>query len=161
MENKETSGLDLAKLIAEASEQMKKWKVGDEITYPLTIEGLEFGKAPNLDRLKPGTPVAIRPCSEAKTFFGIYVGSFSVMAPSFGFNIETKKIRVMEGATNPAIFVPDLGKIVWGYASWWGEIRDEAHMKEITDDTIQNLWYVKAMKAMAEKQSKPEAPAQA
>jgi hypothetical protein len=50
---------------------------------------------------------------------------------------------------NPAIFVPELNDIVYGAASWWGEIEDEDELNDlITDDTIESVWYVKLLKKM-------------
>jgi hypothetical protein len=50
---------------------------------------------------------------------------------------------------NPAIFVFDLKKIVYGAESWWGMVESEDDLRDITDSTIDNVWYVKAMKEMA------------
>jgi len=37
--------------------------------------------------------------------------------------------------------------------SWWDEIRSEEDFKRITDEDIQNVWYVKLMNQMAEKEA--------
>ena len=50
--------------------------------------------------------------------------------------------------SNPAIYVPELRKIVFGCESWWGEIQSPDEIKDITDDDISNVWYVKLVKAM-------------
>lgn len=47
---------------------------------------------------------------------------------------------------NPAIFVPELGKIIFGMESWWGRIKSEEELKDITDGDIENVWYVKMLK---------------
>jgi hypothetical protein len=49
-------------------------------------------------------------------------------------------------------YVPDLDRVVWGYESWWGVIKGPEELKEITDEDIQNVWYVKAMKQMSERE---------
>ena len=49
---------------------------------------------------------------------------------------------------NPAIWVPDLKKIVFGMESWWGVLRSRTISKQITDADIQNVWYVKALQAL-------------
>lgn len=48
--------------------------------------------------------------------------------------------------TNPAIFVPDLNRVVWGMESWWGPIESKEKLHQITDEDISNVWYVKAAK---------------
>ena len=47
---------------------------------------------------------------------------------------------------NPAIYVPELGKVIYGMESWWHAIKDEKELKDITDNDIDNVWYVKALK---------------
>ena len=51
-------------------------------------------------------------------------------------------------ATNPAIYVFDLQRIIFGAESWWSIIENQEELKDITDDDINNQWYVKALKAM-------------
>ncbi len=53
---------------------------------------------------------------------------------------------------NPAIFVFDLKKVIYGYESWWGEIKSEEDFRKITDLDINNLWYVKALKELLKKE---------
>lgn len=96
---------------------------------------------------EPGVFVKVRPCDDeckGKTYFGILLGDLPI-------GIRT---RISEGGVlsvgpngNPAIWVPALGKIIYGCGSWWGPIKDPDDVREITDDTIQNVWYVKALKA--------------
>lgn len=101
------------------------------------------------DSCKPGTMVAVRPCAEEyakKTFLGMYLAS----APTgfIGHQIGEKIVLRMTDYTNPAIYIPELDIIVWGYESWWGEIKSEKELKQITDESIQNIWYVKALKQL-------------
>jgi hypothetical protein len=49
---------------------------------------------------------------------------------------------------NPAIYVPALKRLVFGAGSWWGEIKTEDDLKEITDKDINDVWYVQALKAL-------------
>jgi len=51
-----------------------------------------------------------------------------------------------------AIFVPELGEIIYGYASWWGHINSVDEIKDISDDDIDNVWYVQMLKAMETKE---------
>ena len=57
-------------------------------------------------------------------------------------------------ATNPAIYVFDLQRIIFGAESWWGIIENPEELKDITDDDINNIWYVKALKAMYKEEPK-------
>ncbi len=85
----------------------------------------------------PGTFVSIRPCAEEydnKTFLGVYIGALSV-------NNMTH---------NPCIWVPDLQEYIFGFESWWGEIETPEQLHDISDADIQNVWYVRALKQLAE-----------
>lgn len=100
---------------------------------------------------KPGSWVAIRPCAkecENKTYLGLLLGEIAL---SFGIKFNRKEgiLCVYPCSFNPAIFVFDLGKIVFGAESWWGHIKSPEDMKRITNQDIDNVWYVQAMKAMA------------
>lgn len=103
---------------------------------------------------KPGTMVAIRPCDDeckGKTYLGMYLAD----APTgvVGEQDGDKIVLRMTDYTNPAIYVPALDKIVWGYGSWWGEIESEEKLHQITDADIQNVWYVRALKQLGEAKS--------
>lgn len=101
---------------------------------------------------KQGALVKIRPCGDEykdKTFVGFYIGDVA-LGSSITLTDE-KKIQLNFEAYNPAIFVPKLGKIIYGCASWWGKIESEKDLKDITDSDIENVWYVKALKEMLEK----------
>lgn len=123
------------------------------------LEGIEIDKAHETimaGRYKPGTLVAIRPCGEKyknKTYLGMYLCS----APTgvIGEQRGDKIILKMSDYVNPAIYLPELDEIVWGYESWWGEIKSEEDLKQITDEDIQNIWYVRALKQI-EKFENPE-----
>lgn len=49
---------------------------------------------------------------------------------------------------NPGIFVPELRKIVYGCGSWWREIKSVDELKAITDEDIENTWYVQLLQNM-------------
>lgn len=97
---------------------------------------------------KIGKFVRIRPCAQNKTYLGLYLGELPV-----GFlishNSETKELNV-RFRTNPAIFVFDLNKIVYGMESWWGFIESEDDLKHVSNAEIDNVWYVKALKALSQ-----------
>ena len=50
---------------------------------------------------------------------------------------------------NPAIFVFELNKIIYGIESWWGIIETENDLKDISDQDINNIWYVKALNSLS------------
>jgi hypothetical protein len=97
-----------------------------------------------------GKFVKIRPCSEEygnKTFLGLYLGELPVGIHA-SHNSETKELNLSYD-NNPAIFIFDLKKIIFGCASWWEIIETEEDLKGITDIDINNVWYVKALKALS------------
>lgn len=93
--------------------------------------------------------VKIRPCGdEDKHYFGIMLGD---IAQSLGCDIDdkTETLKIGFSFYNPAIFVPELKKVVYGCESWWSVIGSEEELKElITDETIGNVWYVKILKEL-------------
>jgi hypothetical protein len=114
-----------------------------------------------------GDWVSIRVCddNEEKTRLGVYLGeiaqgiSASLLPmdyPTTG-SVQTDDVNAPhtlvlgQAYHNPAIFVPSLGRIVFGNASWWGKIESPDHLKQITDEVIDNVWYVQALKALSEK----------
>jgi len=135
--------------------------------FPITVESIKvINKAYEPSNFMAGAEVgdfvSIRPCAEEyenKTFLGIYIGEISVGTAHF---FEASDDEYLKGVlelmhnTNPAIFVPNLNKVIFGCESWWGVIKDESHLKQITDEDIENVWYVKALKAIAETREKKE-----
>lgn len=51
---------------------------------------------------------------------------------------------------NPAIFVPGLKKIIYGYESWWREIESADDFAGISNEDIENTWYVGLLKKLKE-----------
>lgn len=95
-------------------------------------------------------PVKIMPCGkeyEGKTFFGLHLGRLST-AIHFSVDKTDPEYLVFEPSHyNPAIYVPELNKLIMGYESFWGEISSEDELKElITEETIKNIWYMKLLK---------------
>ena len=107
---------------------------------------------------KMGDLVKIRPCAEEyqnKTYLGFLIGDASI-GTQVAYNTETKELQFRHHR-NPAIFVPELGKIIYGMESWWGKIKDESELSQITDEDIDNVWYyVKALKRMQKEGKKSE-----
>ena len=127
------------------------------IEYPITVESVEFEKAdtisPPLFRGEVGDFVAVRPCGEEyenKTYLGVMIGDVA-LTQMISFNKESGKLTVSKAMHNPGISVPQLGKIIYGCESWWGLISTPDDMKQITDQDIDNVWYVQALKALEDK----------
>lgn len=97
----------------------------------------------------PGSFVAVRPVvdnPEHKTYLGILLGTYC--PPTLSFDKETGILNIGRGMGNPAIWVPDLNKVVMGYESWWGRINSPEDLKAITNQDIENVWYVQALRAL-------------
>ena len=129
-----------------------------DITFPIEVAHIRSSKNPVLlNRTIFGEPcgkfVAVRPCAKEfgdKTFLGVLIGSIAVKE-FISFDKDSRTLSVERCLYNPLIFIPDRSKTVFGYESWWGEIKDETHLKEITDEDIKNVWYVKALAQLAER----------
>lgn len=100
-----------------------------------------------------GKPVKVRPCGErfgGKTYFGIMLGD---VALSISHSIDGDVVTASHSFYNPAILIPELGEIVYGCESWWGRIESKEELaKSITDETIANAWYVKALQGLSDNQ---------
>lgn len=83
-----------------------------------------------------------------KTYVNIFLGNLTINNICY-LSKKTKGLEILPH-TNPAIFVPELKKIVFGYESWWGKINSIEEIKDITDEDIENLWYVKLLKSIEE-----------
>jgi hypothetical protein len=100
---------------------------------------------------KCGDWVSVRPCDDEhknKTFLGVYLGDLPIDLTVLA-NKRTHKIQIGPHG-NPAMYVPDLKKIIFGCGSWWGKIESPEDLKQITDADISNIWYVKCLKEMSE-----------
>lgn len=127
-----------------------------EIKFPITVNSIKFSGVPayephaSFKRDVCGRWVAIRPCAEeckGKTFLGVLLGSIAISTiceqePDGG-------LLVSPCLHNPAIFVPDLNRVVFGYESWWGEIKNESDLRQITDADIEGVWYVRMLKEIS------------
>jgi hypothetical protein len=96
-----------------------------------------------------GNLVSVRPCGEEygnKTYLGFLIGDLA-LGSSFELT-DDNKIQCNWSGYNPAIFVPELGEIIMGCASWWSNIQSEEDFKKITDGDIDNVWYVQLLQKM-------------
>jgi hypothetical protein len=147
--------------IQKLQEFMDKEAEARRIQYPLEISGIDFdvkiGVASkplfgSMDGRSPGSFVAIRSCKKEhgeKTRLGLLIGYVPIHAAA-QFDKETKRLKFSVSGDNPAIFVFDLNEVVLGCESWWGPIKDEKHLRQITTNDIENVWYVKALKQLGE-----------
>ena len=138
---------DGKKTLAKIRETVGKIRL--RIDFSLIKEIGHPGGKPLKEVRESGKFVKIRPCGEEfedKTYLGVLIGD-AALSSSIGINDE--KIVCSWAFFNPAILIPELGKIVYGCESWWGLIRSEDDLKSITDIDIENVWYVKAMKTLS------------
>lgn len=91
--------------------------------------------------------VKIRPCSKEmnKTYLGILINEWYPLDVSASYKRDKKKLELFFN-TNPAIYVPELNRIIFGAESYWGRIKDEKDLKDISNDEIENLWYNKMLR---------------
>lgn len=120
------------------------------IEYPLTIQGIENQKIETKGLgHKCGVLCEVRPCGkefEGKTYLGFYLGDLPIgIVSSYDEKTSILSNRTMN---NPAIFVPELKRIVYGMESWWREIKSIEDFKAISEDDIENVWYAKMLKEM-------------
>lgn len=124
------------------------------IEFPIQVDGIQLDGEPiTLRAGSVGRLVKVRPCGDdggGKTFLGFFLGELAI-SPSVSFDLKTKVMRVST-VGNPAIFVPDLVRIVWGAESFWSLIDTEEDLRDITDETINEQWYMKALRRL---QGKP------
>jgi hypothetical protein len=127
------------------------------IEYPITvkdIENPELRKEGRLYAKQIGKLVKIRPCAEeynGKTYLGLFLGVLPI-EPTARYNSETQVLK-LELVDNPAIWVLELNKIIYGYESFWGIIDDPSEIKEITTDQIANLPYMRALKELTNRET--------
>lgn len=120
------------------------------IEYPLTINGIENRKM-DFTGLghKCGELCEIKPCGEeydGKSYIGIYLGDLPIAIHT----CYDKESGILSNGTmnNPAIFVPELKKIIYGCESWWRTIKSVEDFTGISEEDIENTWYVKLLRAM-------------
>lgn len=121
------------------------------IEYPIEVSKIKVDwDLYSLDKESIGKFVRISPCAEeykGKTYLGLFLGDLPG-GPSVSYSDEAKVLTI-KPFMNPAIYVFDLKKIVFGMESWWGVVESEDDLKKITLETINDQWYVKALKAVS------------
>lgn len=124
-----------------------------DIKFPITVNQIVYTKHPvhqESRRPKIGQWVSVRPCDEkyeGKTYLGVYVGELAIALGS-SFDRESGVLTIGRYMYNPAMLVPDINAVILGIESWWGRIEKPEDLAQITDQDIENIWYVKAMKEL-------------
>lgn len=124
------------------------------IEYPITVNSIDTSPIEYNYALfnEVGSLVKIRPCAEEynnKTYLGVLLGDLPV-SHRVTFK-ESEGVLSVKDTSNPAIYVFELKKIIFGYESWWGVIPnlDKENLQDISDEDINNTWYVKIMREMS------------
>ena len=125
------------------------------IEYPITINGIDIDHDTSSLRASDiGKIVRVRPCAEecsGKTYIGIFLGDLP-HNPLISLDEKSGMLKIRP-MMNPAMYVPDLKKIIYGYESWWKIVENDQELdKDITDETIHNQWYVQLAKALNKKE---------
>lgn len=117
------------------------------IEYPIQVTKIDQNPIDYQDCLYKsyiGKPVKVR--LGKKTYLGVFIGELPTSA-HISHNEQTGVLTVNH-MTNPAMFVPELNRLVFGSESWWGVIESPEDFKEISDEDINNVWYVQMAKSM-------------
>lgn len=126
-----------------------RWKLLFDLSKELAVdhETPVIRKKALLGSTKCGDLVKVRSCRKEHgdgTFLGIFLGE---IATSVGHRHSGGVVTASPSMHNPAMFVPELGDIVYGYESFWSRIESEEDLSTvITEDTIRNVWYVQALR---------------
>lgn len=142
---------DLSAFIKDMEENVR---IDSDIQYPITVAKVTPKSRANRELVAVGTSVACRPVKDnpdKKTYLGVYLGDLPIQSATTSYHIKTQELSFLV-ATNPAIFVPDLNRVVWGYESWWGRLKSPDDLKAITDKDIENVWYVKALRELSSRE---------
>ena len=133
----------------------------DEEKLPVPLKKIRFTRFKPVTTGWGGSPgcgviVAVRPVGDEKTYLGVFLCDLALdMHAEYDERTGTLDVRDSPNG-NPMILIPELKKIIFGRESWWGPIKDENHLRKITDDSINDLWYVKLLKQMAEGKAEEE-----
>jgi hypothetical protein len=103
-----------------------------------------------------GQLVAVRPADpdlKDKTFLGLFMGE---VALGLAVHVEDNPdgtIEIQRRQYSPMFFVPELGRMIFGYESWWSQIDTIDQFRQITTKEIRDLWYVKCLRALLRQRS--------
>jgi hypothetical protein len=133
----------------------------DEKKLPVPLNKIRFTKFRPVTTGWGGSPgcggiVAVRPVSDDKTYLGVFLCDLALHMHA-EYNDETGVLDVRDSPNgNPMILIPELKKVIFGRESWWGPIKDENHLRKITNESIDDLWYVKLLKQMLKEKAEEE-----
>jgi len=122
------------------------------IEYPITVAKIDqamWDVNDTLYRDKVGSLVLVRPTDpeyKGKTFVGIHLGELPA-GPHISYNNASQTLNVF-GNPNPAFFIPEIKKILFGYESWWMVPNKDELDAQITDEMIEAQPYMKMLKEM-------------
>lgn len=105
----------------------------------------------------PPTLVGVRLAGEDRTHLGLLLGNMAAGALTH-YDGETQTLGLQLSFHNPAMYVPALNRIVWGYESWWEEIGTEDQLRQISNEDIDGVWYVQALKMLEKSDRNPPSP---
>lgn len=124
------------------------------IEYPIQVNSIETEKLEGIRMYASGCLVQIKPCAKkynGKTYLGLYLGDLPWMN-NISYD-EDAKILNVGTINNPAIYVFALKKILFGAESWWCKIDSPEDMKDISEEEIDDTWYVKLQKTMCQEET--------
>jgi hypothetical protein len=153
----------------------------DYITWDIRSDGGGGAIIPRCvgrSSMKVGSLAKVRPADPKygdKTYLGLFIGEVAlgssaryadvragetkVVIPGKDMEPDTnspsgedgKALVIQWGHYNPAFLVPALGEVIYGAGSWWSPISKPEELRDITDEQIGDVWYVKALNEMAER----------
>lgn len=126
------------------------WFALGEITCPIQVDEILFSERSFLEPgRKLGRWVSVRVAGEKETRLGVMIGEIAMGALArFKRLPGANVIEIGPGLHNPAMWVPGLGRVVFGCESWWGAIKSPEDLRQITDTDIESVWYVQALKSL-------------
>lgn len=138
---------DLKKVSNEECESCESYS-SRYIEYPISVNKIQMAslKPDEYDMRRAGMLVKVRPCKEEyhnKTYLGLYLGELPY-TNSASYDEETGELKV-KPIHNPAIYIFDLKRIIFGAESWWQKVDSIEDVSDITDADIDNVWYVKLL----------------
>lgn len=166
----EQTAQGIGSLLTKMAEQMKEQKEkfnfysgygAEEGTLPIEVKDIVMREQYPLDnneslnRAKPGDLVAVRLAGEEGTHLGIYLGGARHRLYA-KFEKATGILELMNAGDNPAMFVFELGRVVYGFQSWWKKIESIDQFKQITNQDIEGTWYVQMLKHMESKREEKD-----
>jgi hypothetical protein len=94
----------------------------------ICLHELEYSKRGMHKKEDIGKFVKCRVCADGKTYLGIYLGEFP-QTISLSYQKDDQTMDVEPGFYNPAMWVMQLNRIVWGSESYWGIIEKPEDLK--------------------------------